>query len=46
MRLGRTGGARNTLEYDKHYLLIPNFQIANVKKYLIDQLQKKRKVCS
>ena len=23
--------ARNTLEYDKHYLLIPNFQIANIK---------------
>ena len=45
--LGVQEEARNTLEYDNHYLLIPNFDYGNTKKYLIDPItKKKRKVCS
>ncbi len=40
--LGGQEEARNTLEYDKHYLLVPNFQTRNVKKYLIDPITKKK----
>jgi UDP-N-acetylglucosamine 4,6-dehydratase len=40
--LGGKEEARNTLEYDKHYLLIPSFNSDYIKKYLIDPITKKR----
>ena len=40
--LGGKEEARNTLEYEKHYLLLPNFDLENTKKYLIDPITKKK----
>ena len=40
--LGGKEEARNTLEYEKHYLLLPNFDLENTKKYLIDSITKKK----
>jgi UDP-N-acetylglucosamine 4,6-dehydratase/5-epimerase len=40
--LGGEDEARNTLEYDKHYLLLPSFEDRKIKKYLIDPITKKK----
>ena len=40
--LGGQEEARNTLEFNKHYVLLPNFDDINLKKYSIDPLTKKR----
>ncbi len=40
--LGGKDEARNTLEYDKHYLLLPNSDRDNINKYLVDPITKKR----
>ena len=40
--LGGKEEARNTLEYTKHYVLLPSFDNVNMKKYLIDPITKKR----
>ncbi len=40
--LGGKDEARNTLEFDKHYVLLPNFEDGNFKNYLIDPITKKK----
>ena len=40
--LGGKDEARNILEYDKYYLLLPTLDDGNIKRYLIDPLTKKK----
>ena len=40
--LGGKDEARNTLEYDKHYLLLPTLDAESIKKHLIDPITKKK----
>jgi UDP-N-acetylglucosamine 4,6-dehydratase/5-epimerase len=40
--LGGKDEARNTLEYDNHYVLLPNINGGNKRRYLIDPLTKKK----